>query len=102
MALDMLDAVTRLGRELDRPLDLRIGVHSGPVVAGVIGTSKFIYDLWGDTVNVASQLNPKGWGRGADERGHVAALGRRRGGAARADRTERSRSPRRVRGASNW
>ena len=35
---------------------IRIGVHSGPAVAGVIGTRKFVYDVWGDTVNVASRL----------------------------------------------
>ena len=58
MALQMRDASGELSQRLEVAIALRIGIHTGPVVAGVIGLRKFSYDLWGDTVRMESHAAP--------------------------------------------
>ena len=60
MGLAIIDEVDRLGQEYGLPLRIRVGMHVGPAVAGVIGLKKFIYDVWGDTVNTASRMESTG------------------------------------------
>jgi class 3 adenylate cyclase len=55
-ALEMLSILRRFNHERDFQLNIRIGINSGDVVAGIVGRNKFIYDVWGDTINVANAL----------------------------------------------
>jgi class 3 adenylate cyclase len=59
-ALDMLHAVSHIVSPAGSPIQVRIGLHCGPLTAGIIGTERIQYDVWGDTVNVASRMESTG------------------------------------------
>jgi class 3 adenylate cyclase len=70
LSLAMLDRLAGIRDEIGAPIQLRIGLHTGPAVAGVIGERKFAYDIWGTTVNIASRMES----HGVPDRVHVSKI----------------------------
>ena len=60
MALEMQEVMNEFNRLSSFPLKIRIGIHTGSAIAGVIGVKKFAYDVWGDAVNTASRMESHG------------------------------------------
>ena len=60
LGLALVDSMSGLNAQLGTDFGLRVGVHTGSAIAGVVGTSTFSYDVWGDTVNLASRLESNG------------------------------------------
>ena len=77
VALEMRVELERINRAYCQAFQIRIGIHSGTLIAGVIGTKKFVYDVWGETVNTASRMELQGVpGENPGFLGHLSNLGR--------------------------
>ena len=59
-AIELIDFIEKRRKSRNFGFEIRIGIHSGPVIAGIVGTRKFAYDIWGDTVNIAARMESSG------------------------------------------